>query len=92
MAADSLGEVEDLGHLCLHAEGEFVGFDDAFDLGADAAIEFHAALIERLDEIKLGALGLGAVAVVLDVGDAGVIRAHAEAACERAAPWEPGAA
>ena len=85
-------EIEDLGNLCLHAEGELVGFDDAFDLRADAAIEFHAALIEGLDEIKLGALGLGAVAVVFDVGDAGVIRAHAEAACERAAAWEPGAA
>ncbi len=70
-------EVHDVGDFGLHAEGEFVGFDDAVDFGADAAVELFAGLVEFLDEVELGALGVGVEAGVFDVGHAGVLATKA---------------
>ena len=70
-------EVHDVGDFRLHAEGEFVGFDDAVDFGADAAVELFAGLVEFLDEVELGALGFGVETGVFDVGHAGVLAAEA---------------
>ena len=70
-------EVHDVGDFRLHAEGEFVGFDDAVDFGADAAVELFAGLVEFLDEVELGALGFGVETGVFDVGHAGFLAAEA---------------
>ncbi len=70
-------EFEEFGHLGLHAEGEFVGLDDALDLGV-AIGGLEEVVVHLLDEVDLPALlGIGEE-TVLDVaeGSGGVVLAE----------------
>ena len=57
------GNVHDGGNGVLHAEGELIGFDHAFDFGVvGIAIEFFE--VKGFDEIELGALEFFGKAIV----------------------------
>ena len=63
-----VGKIDEIRHLRLHAEREFVALDHAFEL-AVLLLALQALLVEPLDEVDLLALRLRAVAVVVDVRD-----------------------